>query len=75
MRLPFLLEVVESEVVEGGLSLRAWCPVKGRLSATEVRRRLVKCGYEVGDHVRLEFVNAAGLTDEERERAKAKERK
>jgi hypothetical protein len=73
MRLPFLLEVVESQVVEGGLSLRAWCPVQGRLSATEVRRRLVKCGYEVGDSVRVEFVNAAGLTDEER--ARAKERK
>lgn len=54
-RADILLEVVNSETVEGGLSLRAWDVVKGRLSVSELRRRLREAGFEPGDVVRLSF--------------------
>lgn len=50
------LTVVRSSSDPDTLSLRAWSEVKGRLSADELRQRLVDAGFADGDAVCLSFV-------------------
>lgn len=45
------LTVVESTLVHGGLSLRAFDAEEERYSARELRRRLADAGYKPGDVV------------------------
>ncbi len=51
------LTVVRSSSDPDALSLRAYSATKGRLSADELRHRLVTAGYKEGDEVRLSIMH------------------
>ena len=51
------LTVVRSSTDPDSLSLRAWSASKGRLSADELKHKLVVAGYQEGDEVRLSIMH------------------
>ena len=50
---PVELVVTKSETSDDLVSVRCWCPVRKRLSATRFREALTAAGYRPGDRVEL----------------------
>jgi hypothetical protein len=57
------LKIVQSESMPGKLSIRAWCPVRKRWSATAIREQLT-AEFKEGDEVVVTLSKALAWGEE-----------